>query len=198
MKELEKEIQEKIISIAMQGGYKNILNMALGKCYCYSDVLTFLISASTNYYILGQGVIYLEDNFNEDIDNSFLENISNNFIEISTQEQFEKFKKHLEIIKTEHLRVKEENKKNIDEQIMKIIIEELPNEAEENRKKLLVLVKAAEGKTKEKLLVLMDSAYEIVGSQGKITEIFMANPNLKISKNTYNRKEREKVINNGK
>lgn len=194
----EKELILRVISLAIKGGYSEILDWILGKCCRYSELSTLLNRTQVDCYILGRGVIFLKDGFLENIDYSFLENISDNFIEISNEKQYEEFKKILESEVQKKMKVKENEKASNEEVIMAVINEEVPAETEENKKNLLNLVKSAEGRPKEELLSKMDSAYEIIPNQGKVTRVFMANPKLKISKNTYNRKEREKVINNGR
>lgn len=190
----EKELIQYFIGSTKKLGCFDVLDFILGKCYRYSDVSTLLNRAQTDYYILGRGVIFLKDGLIENIDLSFLENISTYFIEISNEKQFEEFKKLLEIEVQKKISVKEQKKYDKEEIIMTTIIREVPNETEENKEKLLELVKSAEGKNKDDLLEIMDTAYKIVRAQGKVTEIFMSNPELKVSKNTYNRKNRKKVI----
>lgn len=185
IREKQKEINIKnfIEKAILAGKYKKARILA-SKPYNISEVEKF-----GNGVIIGKAVLFGPDIIPVlDFING---NGSPDFIIISNDEDVEYLKKY----STERI-AKKNNESSVsqieaNEQIRNTIRETIKKATEKGRiikseiEDIFNLVKEAEGKSKDELKELMGKVFNLGFNQSETTDIFKANPNLKINKNTF-------------
>ncbi len=174
---------KKAIKLCLENEDYKTTKVLVSKIYKESEVEKFL-RMHKEYIIVGGGVIKKE-NFNENLIKENYENLKDNLIVVSNEEEWNEFKTLINNQTAE----KEESQLEIDSNLKKVIEKYIENIQEQ--KKIFNCVKNSIGKTKEEILNNMDIVYISVGEhKGHMEEIFMAEPNIAITKNLYVVKDR--------
>lgn len=164
---------KKLISIVSYWDDYDLYVALNKKIYAQSHVKRLLLNHDT-YIIIGEGVIKTEI-FEKPLE---LTTLKSNFIPVRNEEEFEA----LQNILSENQTQMEFNNENIDKKIKDKIAEYT---TEEELEKIFQIVKESEGLESSDLRKNMAKVYEIIKSQGAVTEIFQANSKLKVNKNTF-------------
>lgn len=168
---------KKILNNFSYGEDYSIYVSLLKKIYDSSHVKRLLLNNDT-YTIIGEGVIKTEvvETLEKKFDPSLF---TSSFIFVRNEDEL----KALQNILSESQVQIELNNEDADKKIKLIISKYIPNK--EIQEKVFEIVKESEGLDLSNLRKNMTKVYEIVESQGALTEIFQANPKLKVNKNTF-------------
>lgn len=141
------------------------------------------IASENNGVLIGSSVLFNTDDkvINELIEGKKIDD----FIIISNEEGLNTLYNFLEKRNLKEKKEKLIASQDIDTKIREVIKKYKPEETEENIKSILKLVKEAEKTSVNELKTKMGEVYKLRYNQGQTTEIFMANPNLKVDKNTF-------------
>lgn len=167
----------------LAGNYEAARKIA-GKPYNISEV-----EKCCNGVIIGKGVLFGPDI--KPILDFIYGNGSPDFIIISNDEDLEHLKKYSEEKIKRRSDESSVSQIESDEQIRDTIKETIKKATENSRpiksniEDIFNLVKEAEGKSKDELKELMGKVFKSGFNQSETTDIFKANPNLKINKNTF-------------
>lgn len=150
----------------------------LKKTYNLSHVQRLLHSYGGTYTVIGEGIVKTE--VIEKLEKNFdLSLFISNFIPVRNEDEL----KALQHILSEGQVQIETDNEDVDKKIKLIISKYISNK--EIQEKVFEIVKESEGLDLSNLRKNMTKVYEIVESQGALTEIFQANPKLKVNKNTF-------------
>lgn len=168
---------KKILNNFSYGEDYSIYVSLLKKIYDSSHVKRLLLNNDA-YTIIGEGVIKTEvvETLEKKFDPSLF---TSSFIFVRNEDEL----KALQNILSESQVQIELNNEDADKKIKLIISKYIPNK--EIQEKVFEIVKESEGLDLSNLRKNMTKVYEIVESQGALTEIFQANPKLKVNKNTF-------------
>lgn len=184
--EITKEVLLSVIELVLFLKDYTILQILTGKCFLRDEVEDILFFEKEKYWILGACVI------KSDIIESSLNSKDSNFIEhilpIRNQEEFDSFLKFFTDKKEDKERIQKNLESSTDSKIKETISKYIENKEQQNL--IFSIVKESSDLSNEDLLTKMDIVYKIVNSQQVLTDIFKANPKIKVNKNTYCVKDR--------
>lgn len=182
-KQAKVEIKD-IINMAISAENYEVAKQLAGKPYNISEV-----EKCGNGVIIGKGVLFGSNI--EPILEFIYRSGSPDFIIISNDEDLEHLKKY----SVERMKRRSDessvNQIEFNEQIRNTIRETIKKASDKSRpiesdiEDIFNIVKEAEGKSKDELKRLMGKVFNLGFNQGETTDIFKANPNLKINKNTF-------------
>ncbi|MBS9775965.1 MAG: hypothetical protein KGV57_02615 [Fusobacterium sp.] len=171
------------IKLCLENEDYKTTKVLVSKIYKESEVEKFL-RIHKEYIIVGGGVIKKE-NFNENLIKENYENLKDNLIVVSNEDEWNEFKTSINDLTAE----KEEEQLEVNSNLKEIIKKYVKDE--EQQKITFNCVKNSIGKTKKEILNNMDIVYISAGEhKGHMEEIFMAEPNIAITKNLYVVKDR--------
>lgn len=136
-----------------------------------------------NGVIIGSAVIF-DTNIEQTIFDIINKKESSKFIIVSNEEELNTLNKFLEEKKVQEKSEISATPQEIDIKIKETIKKYTTEEKEENIEVIFKIVKEAEKEDSEGLKKKMGEVYNLGYSQKHTTEIFMANPTLKVNKNT--------------
>lgn len=186
--EIKKEdILEVISWYVVTGNYEILLNLC-SKMFKASEVHKFLLKRKSKYCIVGNGVI-ASDKFTEMLQENNWEKFEENFIPLKDEKTLEAFKERVQQEVDNEEKSLEKIEEITNEKIWQTIKKHIS--IIEDQEEVFQIVKNSDRLKGEELKKQMDKVYKITSSQQNTTEIFMVNPNIKISKNFYVVKERK-------
>lgn len=170
------------ITLATSKNNYSLARVFAGKPFRVSEVER--IASENDGVLIGSSVLFNTDDkvINELIEGKEIDD----FIIISNEEGLNTLYNFLEEKKLKEKKEKLITSQNIDTKIREVIKKYKPEEKEENIKSILKLVKEAEKTSdNDELTTIMGKVFDLGYNQGQTTEIFVANPVLKVDKNTF-------------
>ena len=180
--DLDKNKVMRYITLATSKNNYSLARVFAGKPFQVSEVER--IASENNGVLIGSAVLF---NTDDNVINELIEGKEiDNFIIVSNEEGLNILYNFLE---EKNLKEKKEKliaSRDIDVKIREVIKKYKPEEKEENIKNILKLVKEAEKTSdNDELTTIMGKVFDLGYNQGQTTEIFVANPVLKVDKNTF-------------
>lgn len=171
------------ITLAISKKNYSLAKVFAGKPFRVSEVER--IASENNGVLIGSAVLF--NICSDKVINELIEgNEIADFIVVSNKEGLNTLYNFLEERKLKEKKEKLIVSQTIDTKIREVIKKYKPEEKEENIENILTLVKEAEkASDNDELTTIMGEVYKLGYNQGQTTEIFMANPVLKVDKNTF-------------
>ena len=180
--DLDKNKVIRYITLSTSKNNYSLARVFAGKPFQVSEVER--IASENDGVLIGSSVLFNTDDkvINELIEGKEIDN----FIIVSNEEGLNILYNFLEERNLKEKKEKLIASRDIDVKIREVIKKYKPEEKEENIKSILKLVKEAEKTSdNDELTTIMGKVFDLGYNQGQTTEIFVANPVLKVDKNTF-------------
>ncbi len=180
--DLDKNKVIRYITLSTSKNNYSLARVFAGKPFQVSEVER--IASENNGVLIGSAVLF---NTDDNVINELIEGKEiDNFIIVSNEEGLNILYNFLEERNLKEKKEKLIASRDIDVKIREVIKKYKPEEKEENIKNILKIVKEAEKTSdNDELTTIMGKVFDLGYNQGQTTEIFVANPVLKVDKNTF-------------
>lgn len=180
--DLDKNKVIRYITLSTSKNNYSLARVFAGKPFQVSEIER--IASENNGVLIGSAVLF---NTDDNVINELIEGKEiDNFIIVSNEEGLNILYNFLEERNLKEKKEKLIASRDIDVKIREVIKKYKPEEKEENIKNILKIVKEAEKTSdNDELTTIMGKVFDLGYNQGQTTEIFVANPVLKVDKNTF-------------
>ena len=180
--DLDKNKVIRYITLSTSKNNYSLARVFAGKPFQVSEVER--IASENDGVLIGSAVLF---NTDDNVINELIEGKEiDNFIIVSNEEGLNILYNFLEERNLKEKKEKLIASRDIDVKIREVIKKYKPEEKEENIKNILKIVKEAEKTSdNDELTTIMGKVFDLGYNQGQTTEIFVANPVLKVDKNTF-------------